>query len=253
MAPIATGAIVFACTLAGALLGTWLRNRLPSHQLDKDTQTSIIQVNGLISTMAALILGLMTASAQDSFTKVGAAVEHTAVDVVALDRLLARYGPQTAEIRNRLRRAVERRLEAVWPAERPAGIVQVSANPNQEVEQIGAMIVSLEPQTPSQTWLKSRALELTESLLAGRWGIFAARGSAISNVFLVIMTFWLSAAFAVYALLAPSNRTMSAVLVVGALSVACVFFLILELGDPFQGRIAIAADTLRFALAHLGE
>ena len=47
--------------------------------------------------MTALVLGLVTASAQDSFTKVGAAVEHTAADIVALDRLLARYGPETME------------------------------------------------------------------------------------------------------------------------------------------------------------
>ena len=42
----------------------------------------------MIATMTALVLGLVAASAQDSFTKVGAAVEHTAADVVAL-------GPKT--------------------------------------------------------------------------------------------------------------------------------------------------------------
>ena len=98
MSPTATGAIVFAFTLAGMLLGMWLRNRLPPHHLDDSTQSSVKEVNGLIATMTALILGLVTASAQDSFAKVGAAVEHTAADVVALDRLLARFGPETTGI-----------------------------------------------------------------------------------------------------------------------------------------------------------
>jgi hypothetical protein len=253
MSPTATGGIVFACTLAGILLGMWLRNRLPPHHLDNDTQSSVKEVNGLIATMTALILGLVTASAQDSFTKVGAAVEHTAADVVALDRLLARFGPETAQIRSTLRRAVNQRLEAIWPAEPGATVAQVDENPAQEFERIGTMIASLQAQTGNQQWLKSRALDSTESLLAARWGIFAGQGPAIPNAFLVIITFWLAATFAGYALFAPRNSTMTGILVVSAFSVACVIFLILELGNPFEGRITVSGDAIRFALSHLGQ
>ena len=56
MSPTATGAIVFAFTLAGMLLGMWLRKRLPPHHLDNDTQSSMKEVSGLIATMTALIL-----------------------------------------------------------------------------------------------------------------------------------------------------------------------------------------------------
>lgn len=235
------------------LLGMWLRNRLPQHHLDKDTQSSVKEVNGLIATMTALILGLVTASAQDSFTKVGAAVEHTAADVVALDRLLARFGPETTEIRSTLRRTVDQRLKVIWVAEPGATVTQIGENPAQEFEQIGAMIASLEAQTANQQWLKSRALDSAESLLAARWGIFAGRESAIPNAFLVIITFWLAAAFAGYALFAPRNSTMTGILVVSAFSVACAIFLILELGSPFEGRISVSGEPLRFALAHLGQ
>ncbi len=235
------------------LLGMWLRDRLPPHHLDNDTQSSVKEVNGLIATMTALILGLVTASAQDSFTKVGAAVEHTAADVVALDRLLARFGPETTEIRGTLRRAVDQRLKVIWVDEPGATVAQIGENPAQEFEQIGAMIAGLEAQTVNQQWMKSRALDSTESLLAARWGIFAGRESAIPNAFLVIITFWLAAAFAGYALFAPRNRTMTGILVVCAFSVASAIFLILELGSPFEGWIAVSGEPLRFALAHLGQ
>ncbi len=235
------------------LLGMWLRNRLPPHHLDSDTQSSVKEVNGLIATMTALILGLVTASAQDSFTKVGAAVEHTAADVVALDRLLARFGPETTEIRSTLRRAVDQRLKVIWVDEPGATVAQIGENPVQEFEQIGAMVAGLEAQTVNQQWIKSRALDSTESLLAARWGIFAGRASAIPDAFLVIITFWLAAAFSGYALFAPRNRTMTGILVVSAFSVACAIFLILELASPFEGRIAVSGDPLRFALAHLGQ
>ena len=253
MSPTATGAIVFAFTLAGILLGMWLRNRLPPRHLDNDTQNSVAEVNRLIATMTALILSLVTASAQDSFAKVGAAVEHTAADVVALDRLLARFGPETTDIRSTLRRAVDQRLKAIWVVGPGETAAHFGTDPAQEFEQIGTMLVSLEAHTANQQWLKSRALEATESLLAARWGIFASRKSVVPKAFLVVITFWLAAAFAGYALFAPRNRTMTGILIVSAFSVACVIFLILELGSPFEGRIAVSAEPLRFALAHLGQ
>jgi hypothetical protein len=252
LSPTATGAIVFAFTLAGMLLGMWLRQRLPPHHLDNDTQSSMKEVSGLIATMTALILGLVTASAQDSFTKVGAAVEHTAADVVALDRLLARYGPETTEIRGTLRRAIDQRIKQVWVAGPGAALAQIDASPAQEFERIGAMIANLEAKTGNQQWLKSRALDATESLLAARWGIFSGQRSAMPNAFLVILTFWLTAAFAGYALFAPRHRTMTGILIISAFSVACAIFLILELGNPFEGRITVADAPLRFALEHLG-
>jgi hypothetical protein len=244
---------VFAFTLAGMLLGMWLRNHLPTHHLDNDTQSSVKEVNGLIATMTALVLGLVTASAQDSFTKVGAAVEHAAADVVALDRLLARYGHETVDIRKTLRRVVEHRINTIWVAEPGATLAQIDSDPAQEFERIGTLISNLEAQAGNQQWLKSRALEATESLLAARWGIFAGRESAIPNAFLVIITFWLAAAFAGYTLFAPRNGTMTGILVVSAFSVACAIFLILELGNPFEGRIVVSGDPMRFALAHLGQ
>jgi len=253
LSPTATGAIVFAFTMAGMLLGMWLRNRLPPHHLDNDTQSSVKEVNGLIATMTALVLGLVTASAQDSFSKVGAAVEHTAADVVALDRLLARYGSETMEIRNTLRRAVEERVKTIWDSEPGAQAASLATDPAQEFERIGTMISNLEARSGNQQWLKSRALESTESLLAARWGIYSGKETMIPNAFLIIITFWLTAAFAGYTLFAPRNGTMTGILVVSAFSVACAIFLILELGNPFEGRIAVSGESIKFALAHLGQ
>lgn len=253
LSPTVTGGIVFACTLAGMLFGMWLRKHLPSHHKDVETHGSVKEINGLITTMTALVLGLVTASAQDSFTKVGAAVEHTAADVISLDRLLDRYGPETANIRKALRRAVEQRVERVWPVQRGAGAAPIDASPARSVEEIGSMITSLEPKTGNQQWLKAQALQLTESLLAVRWGISVGEGQRIPQAFLLIITFWLTAAFTGYAVFAPRNGTMMAILIVSAFSVACVVFLILELGDPFKGWVAVSGDPMRIALAHLGD
>jgi hypothetical protein len=98
MSPSIVGVIVFACTLGGSLAGFWLRARLPERHLDDASRDTVKVGIGLVATMTALVLGLVTASAKSSFDAADTAVKHTAMDLLTLDRLLARYGPETAGI-----------------------------------------------------------------------------------------------------------------------------------------------------------
>ena len=63
--------------------------------------------------MTALVLGLVTASAKSSYDEVDAAVKQTAVNLLSLDRLLARYGSDASEIRTVLKSAIEGRVEEI--------------------------------------------------------------------------------------------------------------------------------------------
>src|ERR1700752_4363586 len=99
MKPLWIGIVVFACTLGAALAGMWLRRILPPHHLrDESRDTGKIGI-GLVATLTALVLGLMTASAKSSFDSLNASIRSMAADVIATDRLLARYGPETKDIR----------------------------------------------------------------------------------------------------------------------------------------------------------
>ena len=104
MNPTVVGTIVFACTFAGALFGVWLRTALPAGQFDADSKDTIKVGIGLVATMTALILGLVTASAKFP-DAVDSAVKQTATELLTLDRVLARYGPETAEIRKSMTRS----------------------------------------------------------------------------------------------------------------------------------------------------
>ena len=64
---LSVGIIVFTCTFAGALLGMWLRAALPEHWLAAESRDTVKVGIGLIATMTALVLGLVTASAKSSF------------------------------------------------------------------------------------------------------------------------------------------------------------------------------------------
>ena len=67
MSSMAIGWIVFACVFGGALLGMLLRSVLPEHHLTQDSKDVVKLGMGLIATMAALVLGLLIASAKSAF------------------------------------------------------------------------------------------------------------------------------------------------------------------------------------------
>jgi hypothetical protein len=255
MNPTVIGLVVFTCTLGGALLGMWLRKALPEHHLDAESRDTVKVGVGLIATMTALVLGLVTASAKSSYDAVDTGLKHSAMDILTLDRVLARYGSETGEIRKGLKDAVGARIDMIWPqgSSKPASLDPLPAGATSRAEDLADAIRGLQPRDDSQRALKSRALDLTEALLQTRWLAIAGTGSSVPVPFLVILLFWLTITFASFGLFAPRNITVVTVLVVCALSVASAVFLVLEMDAPFEGLLKVSADPLRYAHAHLNQ
>jgi hypothetical protein len=147
MSPVVVGLVTFACTFGGVLLGMRLRGILPVHHLDGDSKDSIKVGIGLIATMTALVLGLVTASAKSSFDEVTTAIKQSAMEILAFDRALARYGSETAPIREGLKRAVGARIDAVWPSgsTRPADLDPLGSGVGVQAERLADALRSLTP------------------------------------------------------------------------------------------------------------
>jgi len=253
MHPTGVGIVVFSFTFGGALVGMRLRTALPAHHLDDETRETVKVGIGLIATMTALVLGLVTASAKSAFDGLDTTVKHTAADLLSLDRTLARYGPETREIRASLEDSVGRRIEEVWPHGRSVSAQLDPSESAHRVEQLAEAIRRLEPTTREQRWLQERALNLAETLLDTRWLVFSGLSSSIPVPFLSILLFWLTVTFASFGLFAPRNATAITLLLVCALSVAGAVFLVLELDGPFDGLITVSPEPMKYALAHLGQ
>jgi hypothetical protein len=254
MNPTVVGSIVFACTFGGALLGMWLRTALPKHHLDAESKDTVMVGIGLIATMTALVLGLVTASAKSSFDAVDAAMKGTAAEILALDRVLARYGPEAGVIRKGLQQAIEARIEMLWPRDSSdLKLDPIRSGAASQAEGLADAIRRLQPRDDSQRALQSRALDLTESLLQARWLVVAGAESSVPPPFLGILLFWLSITFGSFGLFAPRNGTVLVVLFVCSLSVGSALFLVLEMDAPFHGFLRVSADPLRYAYAHLNQ
>jgi hypothetical protein len=246
--------IVFACVFGGALLGTFLRAVLPEHHLSADSKDIVRLAIGLIGTMAALVLGLLIATAQSTFREQRSDIMQLSAHIIVLDRLLAQYGPETKEARDLLRSAVVHTLNQMWPEN---GSQPVQLDPTaSKAEVLYDQIQALSPQNDTQRSLQAQALSLAFNLLQTRWLMFVQQVRAIPLPFLIVLgvlVFWLTTIFFSFGLFAPPNATVIAALFVCALSVAGAIFLIVELNRPFEGLLRIPSDPLRTALEHLGQ
>lgn len=253
MNPTLVGMIVFACTFGGVLLGMWLRTILPEHHLNNESRDTVKLGAGLIATMTALVLGLVTASAKSSFDTMSTAVRTTAVDILTLDRFLARYGSETGEIRVTLQDVIANRVDMIWPegSSRPTMLDPLVTAAT--AEGIADRVRGLTPRDDSQRALQSHAQALIESVLRTRWLVYASGGSSIPLPFLVVLLFWLTITFASFGLFAPRNTTVITVLLVCALSVGGAVFLIAEMDGPFDGVLKVSAEPLRYTIAHLNQ
>jgi hypothetical protein len=243
--------MVFVCIFAAALLGMALRAALPEHHLGADTKDAVKLAMGLVATMAALILGLLVASAKSTYDAESSGVTQMAAKIVFLDRMLANFGPETKETRELLRRTVARTAQRMWP-DKPSEHAQLDPSASR-AEGMYAAIEKLAPKNELQTSLKSQALSTALELGQMRWLEFEQADSAISAPMLYILTIWLAILFVSFGLFSPSNGTVVTALMLAALSVAGAIYLILELNTPFSGLMQISDAPFVSALAHLGQ
>jgi hypothetical protein len=236
---------------AGALFGMFLRAVLPEHHLTTESKDVMKLGVALVSTMAALVLGLLIASAKSSYDAQNTSMVESSAKVVLLDRVLAHYGPETKEIRDLLRDLVARVLDQTWPKNN-ANRSSLQA-PYGGAEIILDKIQQLSPKDESQHSLKTQALSITWDIYQTRWLQYAAQASSVSMSLLLTLVFWLAAIFVSFGLFAPRNASVVASIFICAVSVSGAILMILEMFKPYGGLIQLSSGPVSAALSQLGK
>jgi hypothetical protein len=242
--------IVFACVFGGALLGILLHAVLPQHHLAADSKDIVKLGMGLVGTMAALVLGLLVASAKGSYDAQSAELTQLSASIALLDRGLALYGPETKEERALLRGTVMRILDQMWSKDGSSSSPTAAPSGG---EILYEKIQGLSPKNDTQRSLQGHALSIAVDIGKTRWLMYAQQATSVSMPLLVVLVVWLTAIFISFGLFAPFNATVVSSLLVSALSVSGAIFLILEMYAPYSGLIQISSAPLRATLAHLGQ
>jgi len=252
MNPFLIALIVFVCVFSGGMIGLYLHALLPEHHL-KEESTGVVKLGtGLIGTLAALVLGLLIASAKSNFDRVSDDVAESAAKIVLLDRTLAAYGPETKQTRDLIRRAFASTVEML-SGNGPVLQELDAASRLARYEQIQGKLRELTPQNDAQRSLQSRALELSNDLARMRWLLIEQGQGSIPTPFLVTLVLWLAIIFAGFGVVSVKNATVVTTFLLCALSVSGSIFLIEELNSPLEGLMKVSIAPLRNVLAHLGE
>lgn len=254
MNALAISLICLICSFGGALLGMHISKVLPASHLSDSSRDTLKVMTGLMATLAALILGLLIASAKASYDRANDDFRQLAAKTVLLDRALAEYGPETKDVRAYLLNAYKARMDQLFPTTvedaRPGPLERRPL----KVEEIEARLRALLPPSDAKRAHMERALQVLDQMANSGWILTIEESdTALPPLMLVVLIAWLAAMFVGFGMLAPRNATVAVALLVGALSVSASILLIEEMNHPLDGMIHISGTPLRNALKFLGH
>jgi hypothetical protein len=250
MQTLALSFIIFILVVGGIFLGMFLRHALPQTHLSKESQDVVRLGVGLIATIAGLVLGMLIASAKNSFDTKSNQVKQIATDILLLNVILEQYGLDAQPIRQQIQSGIAPFMERIWHDDRQAD----SAEPfvaNGASERVYVEIQKLTPMDNEHRALQARAAQVSVDIAQLRLTLFVEAGNSIPAPFLGVLVFWLVIIFASFSLFSDMNATVFVALCTFAFSASAAIYLILELNDPFRGLMSIPTKSMLGALGAL--
>jgi hypothetical protein len=248
--PLIIGLIVFATILAGAFAGWVLRQRLPEHHLADETKSLVSVSMAVVATVSALVLGLLISNANTSFSALGGEVTTLSAQILRLDQILRRYGPETDPARETLRHYAELKTADLFP-HNPADVDLGAPSTYELLQQLEDSLLALKPANSRDQWWLGQAMTLAAKIGDTRWLLAQQVGQGTPKAFVALLVFWLTLLFASFGLFAPRNLTSAVTLTLCALAVAGAIGMILELEQGFGGLIHISPQPMRQAVQTL--
>jgi len=242
------GCIVLVLVFVSALLGRLIRRRLPGSHLDAQSEAVVKLSMGVVGTLAALVLGLLVATANSSFTSSSQEVTSIASNVIQLDHLLRQYGREADGARDLLRRYTAMKLQDLYPESSATKPTLDNPQTVSLLEELQSWLSTLEAHGANQRWLQSEAQRLTTAIVGSRWLLVERDVSGIPTPLLVLVVFWLCVLFMSFGLFAPPNTTVTVVLFLCALAVAGAVQLTVDLNKPFLGTVRLSGQPMKYAL-----
>jgi hypothetical protein len=259
--------VLLLLLLVSSALGVIARPFLSERHRSAETTDLMRLVVTMLMTFAALVLGLLTSSVKAAFDGVNNDLRAFAVNIIQLDRSLRQYGTEADPARALLRSYTAAAIASTWTSEaKPPGdyyprhIAPPPSADSIESTSLGDMLMRIEielrqlpAQDPRNRRLLTVILNQFERLTQLRWRLIEEARSSISMPFYIVMTFWLVIVFTSFGLSAPRNSLSYVTIPRGALSIASVIYVILDLDTPFTGLFMVSSQPMRDALAELSR
>jgi hypothetical protein len=166
--PLIIGVIVFGVIMVGAFVGWAIKGRLPKHHLSDETKSTVTVSMAVVATFSALVLGLLISNANTSFSALGGEVTTLSAQILRLDQLLRRYGPETGSARETLRQYAELKTADLFP-DHPADVRLDNPGAYELLQQLEDSILALKPANARDKWWLDQAMTLAGKIGDTRW------------------------------------------------------------------------------------
>jgi hypothetical protein len=247
---VVIGLIAFAAILAGAFVGAKGRDYLPKHHLTEETKNLVTVSTAVLATVSALVLGLLISNANTAFTRLGGEVTTLSAEILRLDHILSRYGPDAEGARDLLLEFAEHKATDLFP-DHSADVRLSDPSTYERLQRLEDLLLGLKPTNARDQWWLAQAMTLAAKIGDANWLLAQQVGQGTPKAFVALLVFWLALLFASFALFAPPNLTSSVTLTLCALAVAGAVAMFLELEQGFGAAVHISPEPMRHAVKTL--
>jgi hypothetical protein len=251
MSIVLYGFLAFAVIFGGGMLGLLLGKVIPEEYCGDATKSIVQTATGMVSLSAALVLGLLVATAKNKFDINNNQIEEFAANLMLINRDLVNYGAGADDIRSSLRKYTVAKIATTWPRESGPKPGLDDPPARQLLETVQQKLRGLVPQSEAQRSIVTDALQTAIQLTKTTWLQTAQESDHVPQPFVLILIAWLSVLFISFGLFAPRNPLVVVALLVCALSIAGAVTLIVDMDSPFEGIIVVSAQPMQEALAQM--
>jgi len=246
MTPFSISLAAFSLIFGSALFGLFVQTRLPEHHLNEDSQTIIKAARSVVVGLAALTLGLLIATAKDSFDKKESELKSGTAKMIVLNRLLLNYGDRSLAAREALKSVAVNGVKILDITNKQGLNAKILSGEGLDILQ--SELFKLPDDAADQKSLKDAVVSLGNDIAISRWQIYQNSSATVSPLFISILVFWLMTIFFSLGLIAPLNAVVITALLMAALSMTGAILLTLELDQPYGGLIQISTLPLKMAI-----
>jgi hypothetical protein len=249
-------AVLVGCVIfAGCMVGVLLQQLLPTQHM-ADAKGAITTIQGLVTLLLALVLGLLIWTSHGVYATQQSEAQTLGSQILQLDLALEHYGPEADRGRELLRKELVATRERFWGGDGAGPASLTYAQSRAELRGMDAFFCALKPATDEQRRMLDTARQLSASILQTHYLMARQLMSPFPSALLVSVVCWATLLFTCVGALSTFNALALTYEALGAASVASAIYLILEFSQPYLGLFRIphqGIDQVIAALAADGQ
>jgi len=244
-------AVLVCCIiLAGCIIGVLLQGLLPTQHM-ADAKTAITTIQGLVTLLLALVLGLLVWTSYGVYSQQQSEAHTLGSQILQLDLTLEGYGPDADRGRELLKQDLIATRERFWGGDGEGPARMTYSESRAELRDFAGFFAKLKPSTDEQRRQLDTARQLSILVVQTHYLMSRQLRNPFPATLLISVVCWATLVFTCVGALSSVNALSVVYEALGAASVASAIYLILEFSQPYIGHFRIQPTRVDEAIASL--